>query len=157
MPWMHTEEWRYSSLTLDGGEWSGSWPTCFKSAETAPSAYWTVGWITPMEPLEKGETSCPCWEFKNFLVIQPTPWSLSDNGIPTQTQSTSNRCGRVAHMQELWEKLIKWIIQLLDSAYILQYTINWYFIQEESSSTTMTIVIQWELLSHTELQGLKYL
>jgi hypothetical protein len=40
-----------------------------------------------MEALEKGETSCPYWEFNIFLVTQPTPWSLSDNGIPTPRQN----------------------------------------------------------------------
>jgi hypothetical protein len=42
--------WRYSSThslmsVVDGGEWSGTCPSCFTPRERAPSTHWIGGWM----------------------------------------------------------------------------------------------------------------
>ena len=44
------------TLTLDGGEWSASCPSCFTPWKEPPITHWIGGWT-----FERREISCPLW------------------------------------------------------------------------------------------------
>jgi hypothetical protein len=55
----------FSTLELDGGEWSASRPSSFTNGERVPGTNWIGDWVDPSVDLdteEKKKSSCPFWD-----------------------------------------------------------------------------------------------
>jgi hypothetical protein len=59
------ESHAFLTLSLDGSEWSASWPGHFTPRERAPATHWIGGWVDPrtgMDAVVRRKIPSPFWD-----------------------------------------------------------------------------------------------